>query len=74
MYLLLGIYFRDNTGGVLEVGDKLLIYIQHAEGNLSPVGDSCAVSPGSARRRAPTPGVAAAPPVGAKREVQRPYH
>lgn len=51
MYLLLRIYFRDNTGGVLEVGDKLLIYIQDAEGNLSPMGDSCAVSPRSARQR-----------------------
>lgn len=36
MYLLLGIYARDNKGEVLEVGDKLLIYIQHSEGNLSP--------------------------------------
>ena len=36
VYLLLGIYARDNKGEVLEVGDKLLIYIQHAEGNLSP--------------------------------------
>lgn len=36
MYLLLGIYAGDNNGEVLEVGDKLLIYIQHAEGDLSP--------------------------------------
>lgn len=35
----------------LEVGDKLLIYIQHAEGNLFPMGDSCAVSLRSVRQR-----------------------
>lgn len=35
----------------LEVGDKLLIYIQHAEGNLLPMGDSCAVSLRSVRQR-----------------------
>ena len=52
MYLLLGIYARDNKGEVLEVGDKLLIYIQHAEGEPLPMGDSCAVSPRSVRQRA----------------------
>lgn len=36
LYLLLGIYSRDNKGEVLEVGDKLLIYIQRAGGDLSP--------------------------------------
>lgn len=30
LYLQLGIYSRDNKGEVLEVGDKLLIYMQHA--------------------------------------------
>lgn len=44
MHLLWGIYARDNRGEALEVGDKLLIYIQHAEGDLSPMGDSCAFS------------------------------
>lgn len=34
--LLLRIYATDNKGEVLEVGDKLLIYIQHAGGDLSP--------------------------------------
>lgn len=37
LYLLLGIYSRDNKGEVLEVGDKLLIYIQCAGGD-SPRG------------------------------------
>lgn len=39
MDFLLGIYYRDNKAEVLEVGDKLLKYIQHAEeGALSPPG------------------------------------
>lgn len=37
---------------VLEVGDKLLIYIQRAEGGTSPHGrDSCAVSLRSTRQQ-----------------------
>lgn len=40
LYLLLGIYSRDNKGEVLEVGDKLLIYI-HAGGDSPPGAQLC---------------------------------
>lgn len=42
MCLLLGIYSPDNKGEVLEVGDKLLIYIQHAVGGPLPMGETAA--------------------------------
>lgn len=42
--LPLRIYATDNKGEVLEVGDKLLIYIQHARGGPLPMDHSCAVS------------------------------
>lgn len=44
LYFLLGIYSRDNKGEVLEVGDKLLIYIQHA-GRDSPRGPQLHTQP-----------------------------
>lgn len=67
LYLLLGIYPRDNKGEFLEVGDKLLIYMQHAGGD-SPPGPQPEVSEAS---RA-TVVVAWTPPVGEKEKVHRP--
>lgn len=74
MYLLLGIYAGDNKGEVLEVGDKLLIYIQHAEGNLSPHGRQLCSQPevSEAEGFRADAGVAVwTPPVGVKWEVHR---
>lgn len=86
MCLLLGIYSPDNKGEVLEVGDKLLIYIQHAVGNLSPwerqlcsqpeVSEAQGLRVATAACTAAAAAAAAAwtPPVGLKWKVHRPYH
>lgn len=73
LYLLLGIYSTDNKGEVLEVGDKLLIYIQHAGGD-SPPGPQLCTQPEVSEASRATVVVTWTPPVGGKGKVHRPYH
>lgn len=72
LYLLLGIYSRDNKGEVLEVGGKLLIYIQHAGGD-SPRGPQLCSQPEVSEASRATVVVTWTPPVGGKGKVHRPY-
>lgn len=53
MCLLLGIYSPDNKGEVLEDGDKLLIYIQHAVKEPLPIGETAVQSARGQRGRGP---------------------
>lgn len=65
MSWLLGIFSRDNKGEVLEVGDKLLIYIQHQRGT-RPCGRQLCSQP----QVSPEPGWGL-PPAGLREELHR---
>lgn len=76
MYLLLGIYARDDKGEVLEVGDKLLMYSTYSmQRGTSPHGSQLCSQPEVSETECLGVGatVAAAwtPPVGVKWEVHR---
>lgn len=69
LYLPLGIYYTDNKGEVLEVGDKLLIYIQHAWGG-SPRGPQLCSRLEVSGASGAAVAVTCTPPVGVKQTAQ----